>query len=123
MSAFAAIVVLGGCVSAGNAALKDVTNETLSEELKEGMSMAEVRSALGDPIDVSFTDGGLSIWNYERVEAQMTAESFIPIVGLFTSGVEGTKTQLVILFDEEDKVRKFTLSDSDYESKSGLMAQ
>lgn len=120
---FAAISVLGACVSSGNAALKDQTSATMKETLQEGMSQDEVRSAIGDPFNISYTDGGLEIWNYEYMEGQMTAQSFIPIASMFSSGVEGKKKQLVILFDDEAKVKRFTMSDSDYESKSGIVRQ
>ena len=115
--------MLAGCMSTGNATLKEHTQDTISEELREGMTQAEVRQSLGDPFNVSYTDGGSEIWTYEFAEGQMTAESFIPIVGLFTSGVEGQKKQLVILFDEQQLVRRFTLSESDFESRSGIIRQ
>jgi len=123
LSALTVIAPLGGCVSSGNASLKDETSESIGEKLAEGMPMEQVRANLGDPFSTSFTDGGLSIWNYEFVEGQMTAQSFIPIASMFSSGVEGKKKQLVILFDENDLVRKFTMSESDYESKSGIVRQ
>ena len=123
LASLAAVSLIAGCVSTGNTSLKDETNETIGEKLTEGMSMNEVRANLGDPFSTSFTDGGLSIWSYEFMEGQMTAQSFIPIVSMFSSGVEGKKKQLVILFDEDDNVKKYTLSDSDYESKSGIVRQ
>lgn len=123
LASLAAVSLIAGCVSTGNTSLKNETNETIGEKLTEGMSMNDVRANLGDPFSTSFTDGGLSIWTYEFMEGQMTAQSFIPIVSMFSSGVEGKKKQLVILFDEDDTVKKYTLSDSDYESKSGIVRQ
>ena len=116
-------MVLGGCVSAGNQSIKNETNETIGSKLKEGMTMTEVRQNLGDPFSTSYTDGGNSIWNYEFTDAQMTAQSFIPVVSMFSSGTKGKKKQLVILFDADDKVQKFNMSDSDYETKSGIIPQ
>lgn len=121
VTAAAAALAITGCVSSGNASLKGQTHETIG--LKEGMTMSEVRSLVGDPFATSFTDGGLTIWNYEFLEGQMTAQSFIPIASMFSSGVKGKKKQLVILFDEQDLVKKFTMSDSDYEQKSGIVRQ
>lgn len=116
-------LMISGCASSGNAALKNETNETISEKLQEGMAMADVRAALGDPFSTTYTDGGNIVWNYEFVEGQATAESFIPVVSLFTSGMEGTKKQLVILFDDEDNVQKFNLTESDFEQKTGIIRQ
>lgn len=84
--------------------------------------MEEVRAKHGDPFSTRFTDGGLAIWNYEFMEGQMTAQSFIPMVNMFSSGVEGKK-KLMILFDEDDRVWKYTPSASDYEPKSGIVRQ
>lgn len=123
IGALIALAIVAGCVSAGNATLKGETNDTISEKIEKGMSMAEVRSMLGDPFETTFTDGGLTIWNYELAEGQMTAQSFIPIASMFSSGMKGTKKQLVILFDEADKVSKFTMSESDFQSKSGIIRQ
>jgi len=115
--------LIAGCVASGNQSLKGETSETIGEKISEGMPMATVRANLGDPFSTTFTDGGLSIWNYEFIQGQATAQSFMPILSSFSSGVEGKKKQLVVLFDESDNVKKFTLSDSDYEQKSGIIPQ
>ena len=121
----AAVLALGlsGCVSSGATSLKDENKETIATKVSEGMTGDEVRTNLGDPTNVSYTDGGKEIWTYEFMEGQMTAQSFIPVVSMFSSGVEGTKKQLVILFDEELKVERYTMSSQDVESKSGIIKQ
>ena len=121
----AAVLALGlsGCVSTGATSLKGEDKETIATKVEQGMSGDQVRANLGDPTNVSYTDGGKEIWTYEFMEGQMTASSFIPVVSMFSSGVEGIKKQLVILFDEDLKVERYTMSSQDVESKSGIIKQ
>ena len=112
---------LGACVSAGNKSLKEQTPESLSTLLQAGTPQEEVSAALGDPLSVSYTDSGREIWFYELVQGKMTAQSFIPVVSMFSSGVEGRKKLLVILYDKEELVDRYNLSDSAYESKTGIL--
>lgn len=112
---------LSACVSAGNQSLKEQTPETLAELLTPGTDQARVSEALGDPLSVSYTDSGREIWFYELVEGKMTAQSFIPVVSMFSSGVHGRKKLLVILYDKEERVDRYNLSDSAYESKTGIL--
>lgn len=118
-----AMIGLAGCMSTGNETLKDQNYQSMSQILSEGMTQVQVREAVGDPMSVSFTDSGNEIWTYEFIEGQMTAQSFIPIASMFSSGMKGKKKQLVILFDESQTLQRFTMSDSDYQSKSGIIRQ
>jgi len=117
------LIGLGGCVSAGNSSLAEETSASIGAKLEEGMPAAQVRGMLGDPATVSYTDGGLEIWKYDHMKGHVTASSFIPVVGLFSSGSKGTKKELVILFDEDNRVKKFNMSESAVESKSGIIPQ
>lgn len=119
--AFVVLSGVGACVSAGNKSLKEQTPETLSELLQPGTTQAEVSASLGDPLSVSYTDSGREIWFYELIQGKMTAQSFIPVVSMFSSGVEGRKKLLVILYDKEELVDRYNLSDSEYESKTGIL--
>ncbi|MBD0866179.1 MAG: hypothetical protein GDA36_11615 [Rhodobacteraceae bacterium] len=118
-----AVVGLFGCQRTGNQSLKHVTNRTIGQELLVGMSMSQVRMNFGDPIDTTFTDGGLAIWDYELKRGQITPLTVIPVVNLFSYGMEGTKKQLTVLFDENEKVKKFTFSESEYQDRGGIVPQ
>ena len=121
LAPIALILVLASCVSAGNTSLKEQTPDTLADLLMPGTAQSEVSAALGDPLSVSYTDSGREIWFYELVEGKMSAQSFIPVVSMFSSGVKGRKTLLVILFDKDELVDRYNLSDSAYESKTGIL--
>lgn len=114
-------ILLPACVSSGNTSLKEHTSESLAEVLVPGTSQASVTEALGDPLSVTYTDSGREIWFYELVQGKMTAQSFIPVVSMFSRGMEGRKKLLVILYDKDERVDRYNLSDSAYESKTGIM--
>ncbi len=108
------------CASTGNMALKDETSESLDAKLSQGMTKGEVRSLLGDPVSKNFTDSGAEIWRYEYTYQEITAQTLIPIVSLFSSGTKGTSKELIILFDIEDRVKKYSMSESDVGSETGI---
>lgn len=74
----------------------------------------------GSPATTSFTDGGLEIWKYELSKMKADAVNFIPVVNLFGSSASGTKKELVILFNDNGTVRKFSMSESPVNVKTGV---
>jgi hypothetical protein len=48
------------------------------------------------------------------------AVNFIPVVNLFGSSMSGKRKELVILFDDADVVKRFNMSESDVQTKTGL---
>ena len=110
-----------GCASSGNQSLKKETESSVNQKIAVGRtSKREVRAHFGSPFQTSFTDGGLEIWTYELAKMKADAVNYIPLVGLFGSSASGTKKQLVILFDEKDMVKKFSMSDSPVAVKTGV---
>lgn len=117
----AIVLMLAGCASVGNDRLRSETVESVSTKIEEGKTTKEeVRQAFGSPVKTSFTDGGLEIWNYEFANVSADAVSYIPIVNLFGSSASGTKKELVVLFDENDIVKKFNMSESEVKQRTGL---
>jgi hypothetical protein len=51
------------------------------------------------------------------------ATSFIPVVSLFAASSSGTKKELTVLFDENDKVKKYNMSESPIKTRTGLFNQ
>lgn len=74
----------------------------------------------GSPAKTSFTDGGLEIWTYERSKMHADAVNYIPIVNLFGSSASGIRKELVILFDDKDIVKRFSMSESPETVKTGI---
>jgi hypothetical protein len=74
----------------------------------------------GSPAKTSFTDGGLEIWTYERSNLKADAVNYIPIVNFFGSSMSGVKKELVVLFDANNVVKRYSMSESPETVKTGI---
>lgn len=116
--------LLSGCATVGNDTLKDENKQTIASKITEGKTtMAEVKAMFGTPLTTSYTDAGSEVWTYEITHMSADAASYIPVVGLFAGGSSGTKKELVILFDDKGKVRKYKMSESAVKARTGLFNQ
>lgn len=116
-----AALMLSGCVTTGNERMKGQTQASVASKITEGKSTkADVVAAYGDAATVSFTDSGNEIWTYTYTRAVPTPQSFIPIVGLFSAGADTTTTGLVVLFNKEGVVSKYTMRETRGVVKHGL---
>jgi len=71
--------LMSGCASVGNESLRNVSEQSVKQQIVEGKSTkADVRAMYGSPVKTSFTDSGLEIWNYEFSKVTADAVSFIP---------------------------------------------
>lgn len=117
-------VFLSGCAAtAGNEALKDVSQQTIDAKITEGKSTkADVQAAYGAPNKVSY-DNGLEVWNYEYARATPQAVNFIPVVNLFARAADVNKKTLTVLFDDKGVVKKYSYAASQNVVKGGLAAE
>ena len=116
-----AALVLSGCVTTGNERMKGQTQSSVASKITEGKTTkADVVAAYGDATAVSFTDSGNEIWTYAYTRAVPTPQTFIPIVGLFTAGADTTTNSLVILFNRDGIVSKYTMSETQGVVKQGI---
>ena len=110
-----------GCASHGNQSLKSETEDSIAAKITTGVTTkAEVKAMFGSPIQTSFTDGGLEVFTYRLDDSTMDAVSFIPLVGALGSSASGTSKQLVVMFDEDDVVKKYSMTASDVTTKTGI---
>lgn len=120
----AIVALLAGCATAGNDSLKDENSKTVSTKITEGKStMGDVKAAFGAPMTTTYTDGGLEVWKYEISHMSADATSYIPVVSLFAASSSGTKKELTILFDKDDKVQKYKMTESPVKVRTGLFNQ
>jgi outer membrane protein assembly factor BamE (lipoprotein component of BamABCDE complex) len=116
-----ALLAFAGCASVGNESLRKESEASVQQKIVEGKTTkAEIKAMFGSPATTSFTDGGLEIWNYELSKMKADAVNYIPLVGLFGSSASGTKKTLVVLFDDKGVVKKYTMSESPVNVKTGL---
>ncbi|RQS65139.1 outer membrane protein assembly factor BamE [Burkholderia sp. Bp8963] len=116
-----AVGALVGCASTGNTQLKETTRESLDQKLVQGKTTKqEVRDAFGDPSAVGYTDGGREVWTYVYAHSTPTVASYVPIVSLFSHGADVNKKQLVLMFDTDGILQKFSFSQSQTERRGGI---
>jgi outer membrane protein assembly factor BamE (lipoprotein component of BamABCDE complex) len=116
-----AVLTFAGCASKGNESLRKETELSIGTKLTEGKTTkTEVRKMLGSPLKTSFTDGGLEISTYEFDSVTSDAINYIPVLNWLGSSASGTKKELVILFDRANVVQRFSMSESNVKTKTGL---
>lgn len=116
-----AILLLVGCATVGNSSLRNETVESIDDTLVVGQTMEQVRTALGDPMMNSRSSDGVRIWIYSFSEAQISATTFIPVVGLLDSNVSTSAKVLQITFDEDGLVADFTMTESDMDVDTSIL--
>jgi len=116
---FISIFVVG-CGTSGNESLRSESEISIDQKITAGeTTLAEIKAMFGSPLKTTFTDGGLEIWTYEFDNVKMTAASYL---NPFGTTFKGTKKELVVLFDENEIVKRARMSESDVENKIGLNA-
>lgn len=117
---FATLFVVS-CASTGNQTLKTESEVSISSKVQEGVTTApEIKAMFGSPYETTYTDGGLMIWKYRLDDMRSDAVNYIPIVNWFGSSASGTRKELVVLFDDNDVVKRMNMSESDVKTKTGI---
>ena len=115
------IVILAGCASAGNQKLADQNKQSIDQKIVVGKTTkADIKNSFGEPTSISFTDAGNEIDTYSYSHASPKARNFIPFVGLFAGGADVNSKTLVIMFDKNDAVSKYTMNEVASETKAGI---
>jgi outer membrane protein assembly factor BamE (lipoprotein component of BamABCDE complex) len=111
-------------VAAANAAQDRLTVGTVQREIREGMSGADVASALGAPNIVTRDNAGEETWVYDRIS---TTKAYSTSAGgvnaLFLAGASASAgasetsqrtLTIVIRFDKSARVRSFSYRSSSF---------
>jgi|TARA_R110000744_G_scaffold344229_2_gene449516 hypothetical protein len=116
------VLILSGCASSGNQSLKEETEFTVSAKVVDGQTTAaEIKAMFGSPYETTYTDSGSLIWKFRLDDLKSDAINYIPIVNWFGSSVSGTRKELVVLFDENDVVKRSNMSESEVKTKTGIL--
>lgn len=114
-------LILSGCVSSGNQALKTETQESVRSKLVKGKTTnQDVLSQFGEPYSRSTLDSGEEVWTYVMHNSQMSTTSFIPVVGLFTGSSDNQNKTLQITFNK-NVVNKWSFSAGNSAVKTGII--
>jgi hypothetical protein len=117
---FASLFIVS-CASTGNQTLKTESEVTITSKVQEGVTTAaEIKAMFGSPYETTYTDGGNMIWKYRLDDMRSDAVNYIPIVNWFGSSMSGTRKELVVLFDDNDVVKRVNMSESDVKTKAGI---
>ena len=115
------VFFLGACASAGNMPLRNESSQTVAARIVEGKTTKqEVQDAYGQPTTTSFTDGGSEIWTYRYSYATPKAVNFVPVIGIFAGGADVQSKELVLLFDKNNVVTKYSFRESAQEVSRGV---
>ena len=113
--------LLSGCTSMGNTVLKKESEASVQQKIVQGKtSKAENKAMFGAPGSTTFTDGGLEIWRYDLTDMHADPQNFIPLALYFGSSSSGIKKELVIAFDDNGIVKKFSMTESPISVKTGI---
>jgi outer membrane protein assembly factor BamE (lipoprotein component of BamABCDE complex) len=113
------IVMITGCASSGNSFLKKESLETIESRIVQGQTTKqEIRNTYGDPLLTSFTDSGNEIWTYQFDKMSLDALSLInPLKNTYN----GTRKQLVIMFDSNGVVSRYNMNASPHKTEMGIL--
>ena len=131
MKKFSLLVVLGftilitGCANSGNKSVKGVSQTQVEQVIVIGETTKQnIQTVFGAPLETTYTDSGLLIWKYQYDDTSMlnleTVASVYLTLGLAGTKSKGTRNELVVLFDENDIVKKFNMSNSPIETGTGI---
>ena len=114
---FGLMLILAGCAGTGNESLKNATEAQVKKQITIGVTTKDqVQAMFGSPIKTSYTDNGSLIWTYQFDDTTaltpQTVGSIIFTWGLAGTKTKGTRNELVVLFDENNVVKKFNMSNS-----------
>jgi outer membrane protein assembly factor BamE (lipoprotein component of BamABCDE complex) len=114
--------VLAGCGSYGNQAIRNETEQTISQKVVKGVTTkTQVKAVLGDPSFTTFTDSGNEQWMYQFSSYAVRPTSLVPYLSLLDSGVNGDNKSITILFDKKGVVLNYSVSNSAVQSQSGIL--
>lgn len=115
------LIVLSGCSStAGNQSIKNETQQSIASKIFKGQTTKQdILQQFGEPTRKTAVDSNEDMWFYSIMNSNMSAVSYIPILGLFSNGTDMKSKALTITF-ERDKVVSWSLSESSDTVPAGL---
>ena len=118
---FCALALLAGCASTGNQALASIDQAQIDQHLVKGKTTkADVLAYLGPANSVTTSNGTIGeTWMYMYASSQAKGATFIPVVGLFAGGATGNSKVLMVVFDPQGVVSRYTFSASNNDTRLG----
>lgn len=115
-------MLLGACATSGNVKMKDQTQASVSQQITEGKTTkAEIIQAFGQATTVSFTDAGNEVWTYKHSREVSHVRNFVPYVNMISSGADSVTKELVVMFNKNEVVSKYTMREIQGTSNQGII--
>jgi hypothetical protein len=100
---------LSGCTTVGNGRVQTLQSQDATALLLPGRTTrVDAERLLGAGRELRF-DSGWSTQQYVYRDGLPRALDFVPVIGLVTSALPNTETELVLLFSPDGVLRKFKL--------------
>jgi len=109
LALFTLLVVVFGCVHySGNKVIAN--NEVISKIKPKETTKEAVKSLVGDPSHIQFTEDDKEIWLYTYSKKKERITSYIPIVDMCFGGYDTETHSLTIKFNKEGIVKNVAKS-------------
>lgn len=115
------LIVLSGCAStAGNQSIKNETQQSIASKIFKGRTTKQdILQQFGEPTRETAVDSNEDMWFYSIMNSNMSAMSYIPIIGIFSNGTDMKSKALTVTF-QGDQVENWTFSESNDSIHNGL---
>ncbi|NIG14190.1 hypothetical protein [Pantoea sp. Cy-640] len=120
-AALLTFTVLSGCAStAGNQSIKNETQQSIASKIFKGRTTKQdIQKQFGEPTRKNAVETNEDMWFYSIMSSNMSAISYIPIVGIFSNGTDVKSKALTVTF-QGDKVENWSFSESNDSVNNGL---
>ena len=117
-------LMVTGCAGMGSTVMRDKTEASVQGEIVKGQTtQQQIRTSYGSPFETTFTNDGHPIYRYYYDDVSfLTPETVLSTVftlGLAGSVAEGERKELTIIFDENNLVKNYSVSQSDIRTGTG----
>lgn len=115
------LIVLSGCAStAGNQSIKNETQQSIASKIIKGRTTKQdILQQFGEPTRKTTIGTDEDMWSYSIMNSDMSAMSYIPIVGLFSNGTDMKSKNMTITF-AGDKVENWSFNESNDSVQNGF---
>lgn len=117
----AVLAMVAGCASTGNPKVAEFNPATQIEYGKT--TKAEIKAILGEPKAIRYGADGKEVWAYVYAQSQVKPATFVPVVGWFAGGLDGTGRKLIFVFDDKGVVQKEGSGEAQIQSGSKRQMQ
>lgn len=108
--ALPALLLFTACTTVGNGRMRELDQPQAAALLKPGETTRDdAERLLGRGEVLRFESSGWETWYYLDKQGLPKFVDYLPVVGMVSSNIESGRRELVLLFDAEGRLRKYSL--------------